>query len=108
VIAFNRYGIPDHPNRQLIQSFLNEDVYWNPTIQLDFNLPSDMLPPAEDVQPSTMTFNGLDSKNIKYSSDLHHGVVDHANTLEYSKWGLKLTDALWDGDSVFITYHSEI
>lgn len=108
VIAFNRYGIPDHPNRQLIQSFLNEDVYWNPTIQLDFNLPSDMLPPAEDVQPSTMTFNGLDSKNIKYSSDLNHGVVDHTNTLEYSKWGLKLTDALWDGDSVFLTYHSEI
>jgi hypothetical protein len=67
-----------------------------------------MLPPAEDVQPSTMTFNGLDSKNIKYSSDLNHGVVDHTNTLEYSKWGLKLTDALWDGDSVFLTYHSEI
>jgi len=50
----------------------------------------------------------MDSKNIKFSSDLNHGVVDHVNTLEYSKWGLKLTDALWDGDSVFKTYHSEI
>lgn len=67
-----------------------------------------MLPEGEEVYPSTMTHNGLDSKNIKFSSDLNHGVVDHVNTLEYSKWGLKLTDALWDGDSVFKTYHSEI
>lgn len=77
-------------------------------MQLDFNLPSDMLPVGEDVHPSEMTFNGLDSKNIKFSSDLNHGVVDHVNTLDYSKWGLKLTDALWDGNSIFKTYHSEI
>jgi len=67
-----------------------------------------MLPEGEEVSPSTMTFNGLDSKNIKYSSDVNHGVVGHRNTLEYSKWGLKLTDALYDGFSVFKTYHSDI
>lgn len=40
-----------------------------------------MLPEDEDVNPSTFTFNGLDSKNIKYSSDLNHGVVYHENSL---------------------------
>ena len=83
-------------------------MYWNPTVQLDFNLPSDMLPVEEEVYPSTMTFNGLDSKNIKFSSDTNHGIVDHKNTLEYSKWGVKLTDALWDSDSIFKTYYSDI
>jgi hypothetical protein len=40
-----------------------------------------MLPEEEEVKQSTITFNGLDSQNIKFSSDLNHGVVDHKNTL---------------------------
>lgn len=99
VLSFNRYGLSDNSNRQLVKSFLNEVVFWNPTVQFDFSLP-------DDPKNSTVTFNGINSKNILYSSDKNHGVVEHSNKKEESTWTFDLHDTLWNDYTIFKAYEN--
>ena len=65
-------------------------------MQLDLNM---------NDTPSLITFNGLDSSNILYSTDKNNGIVSHKNSLIDSYWSITMNDMIWDGDSVFKTWH---
>ena len=59
-------------------------------------------------ETSLITFNGLDSSNILYSSDKNNGIVTHKNALNNSYWSITMNDMMWDGNSVFKTWHSQL
>ena len=68
LINFNRYGVDNDEvrSKQLVYDLIDEDQFFNATIQLDFNEKEGTWNDGNKFEPSFLVMNGIRGTNIKY------------------------------------------
>jgi len=84
VIPFNQYMKSDDPTLRLVPALYMEEAFFQKTLQMDFKLKKVEQDGFEITEPSIITFNSDDKRNVRYKSLSEVSFYD--NLMKDGKW----------------------